>query len=247
MDRGAWWDAVHGVLKSWTRLKQLSARTVEQPSPRPQLPRCRARQPHAARESPTQGAGSQTHRERSVSKKDKRGFPAGSAGEESTCNVGDLGSIPGWGRSPGAGKGHPLQYSGLENTMDCIVHGVAKSRTRLSEKIQLKIKIKKGQQYKPQDFPEKEITNRDQRTPDVMNGSKSSPRGVASRTGHAPHAGFGHRRKEQVHNPDKGKLGPPPPPCGRRATQPTLGSSQCARPLDRSLGWRGPRAWEPEN
>ena len=56
----------------------------------------------------------------------------GSAGEESACNAGDLGSIPGLGRSPGEGKGSPLQYSGLENSMDCIVHGVAKSRTRLS-------------------------------------------------------------------------------------------------------------------
>ena len=48
------------------------------------------------------------------------------------CNVGDLGSIPGLGRSPGEGKGYPLQYSGLENSMDYIVHGVTKSRTQLS-------------------------------------------------------------------------------------------------------------------
>ena len=47
------------------------------------------------------------------------GFPCGSAGKESACNVGDLGSIPGLGRSPGEGKGYPLQYSGLENSMDC--------------------------------------------------------------------------------------------------------------------------------
>ena len=60
------------------------------------------------------------------------GFPCGSVGEESTCNVGDLGSISGLGRSPGEGKGYPLQYSGLENFMDCIVHGVAKSQTQLS-------------------------------------------------------------------------------------------------------------------
>ena len=56
------------------------------------------------------------------------GFSGGSAGKESACNVGDLGLIPGLGRSPGEGKGYPLQYSGLENSMDCIVHGVAKSR-----------------------------------------------------------------------------------------------------------------------
>ena len=60
-------------------------------------------------------------------------FPAGSTGKESTCNEGDLGSIPGLGRSPRDGKGYPLQYSGLENFMDCIVHGVAKSQTQLSD------------------------------------------------------------------------------------------------------------------
>jgi len=57
------------------------------------------------------------------------GFPCGSAGKESVHNAGDLGSIPGLGRSPGEGKGYLLQYSGLENSMDCIVHGVAKSHT----------------------------------------------------------------------------------------------------------------------
>ena len=60
-------------------------------------------------------------------------FPCGSAGEESVCNVGDLGSIPWLGRSPGEWKGYPLQYSGLENSMDCIVHGVTKSRTQLND------------------------------------------------------------------------------------------------------------------
>ena len=49
------------------------------------------------------------------------GFPGGSAGKESACNVGGLGLIPGLGRSPGEGKGYPLPYSGLENSMDCIV------------------------------------------------------------------------------------------------------------------------------
>ena len=61
------------------------------------------------------------------------GFPCGSAGKESACNVGDLGLISKLGRSPGEGKGYPLQYSGLEKSMDCIVHGVAKSQTRLSD------------------------------------------------------------------------------------------------------------------
>ena len=61
------------------------------------------------------------------------GFPDSSVGKESTCSVEDLGSIPGLGRSPGEEKGYPLQYSGLENSKDCIVHGVAKSRTQLSD------------------------------------------------------------------------------------------------------------------
>ena len=61
------------------------------------------------------------------------GFPCGSSGKESTCNAGDLGSIPGLGRSPGEGKGYPLLYSGLENSMDCIVQGIAKSQTGLSD------------------------------------------------------------------------------------------------------------------
>ena len=61
-----------------------------------------------------------------------KGFPCGSAGKEFACNVGDLGSIPGLGRSPGEGNGYPFQYSSLENSMDCIVCGVAKNWTQLS-------------------------------------------------------------------------------------------------------------------
>ena len=61
-------------------------------------------------------------------------FPCGSAGKESACNAGDLGSIPGLGRCPGEGNGNPLQYSCMENSMDrgvcwATVHGVAKSQT----------------------------------------------------------------------------------------------------------------------
>ena len=64
-------------------------------------------------------------------------FPGGSDSEESACNAGDLGSVPGLGKSPGVGKGNPLQYSCLENSMDrgdwqAIVHGVANSQTQLS-------------------------------------------------------------------------------------------------------------------
>ena len=60
------------------------------------------------------------------------GFHGDSDGKESTCNLGDLGSIPGLGRSPGEKKGYSLQYSGLENSMDYIAHRVAKSQTWLS-------------------------------------------------------------------------------------------------------------------
>ena len=55
--------------------------------------------------------------------------PCDSAGKESACNAGELGSIPGLGRCPAGGKGYPLQYSGLENSVDCTVHGVAESDT----------------------------------------------------------------------------------------------------------------------
>ena len=58
-----------------------------------------------------------------------RGLPCGSAGKESPCNVGDLGLIPGLGRSPGEGIGYPLQYCDQENSLECLVHGVAKSQT----------------------------------------------------------------------------------------------------------------------
>ena len=64
-------------------------------------------------------------------------FPVDLVGKESSCNAGDLGSVPGSGRGPGVGNGNPLQYSCLENSMDrgawwTTVHGVAKSWTRLS-------------------------------------------------------------------------------------------------------------------
>ena len=60
-------------------------------------------------------------------------FPGGSAGKESACNAGNLGLVPGLGRSPGEGNGYSLQYSGLENSMDNVVHGVTKSWTWLSD------------------------------------------------------------------------------------------------------------------
>ena len=62
-----------------------------------------------------------------------KSFPQFVVSKESTCNAGDLGSIPGLGRSPGEGSGYPLQYSGLENSIDSIVHGVTQRRTRQSD------------------------------------------------------------------------------------------------------------------
>ena len=61
------------------------------------------------------------------------GFLGGSNCKGSACNAGDLGLIPGLGRCPGEGKGYPLQYSGLENSMDSIDYGLSKSRTQLSD------------------------------------------------------------------------------------------------------------------
>ena len=64
---------------------------------------------------------------------ERKGFPGGSTGKDSACNVGDLGSIPRLGRSPRERNGYPLQYSGLENSMDYTVHGVTKSWTQLRD------------------------------------------------------------------------------------------------------------------
>ena len=61
------------------------------------------------------------------------GLSCGLTCKESFCDMGDLGSIPGLGRSPGEGNSYPLQYCGLENSMDCIAHRVAKSQTQLSD------------------------------------------------------------------------------------------------------------------
>ena len=74
-----------------------------------------------------------SHRGFTASSDHQVGFPCGSAGKESFCDAGDLGSIPGLGRPPGEGNCYPLQCSGLENSMDCTVHGVTKSRTQLRD------------------------------------------------------------------------------------------------------------------
>ena len=68
------------------------------------------------------------------------GFPNSSVGKESACNVGDLGSIPGLGRSPEEGKGYPLQYSGLENSMDYTVAKSCKESDR-TERLSLSLSL----------------------------------------------------------------------------------------------------------
>ena len=65
------------------------------------------------------------------------GFPCGSAGKESACYAGDLSLISELGKSPGEGKGYPLQYSGLENSKDCIVHGVGRRESDTTEQLSL--------------------------------------------------------------------------------------------------------------
>ena len=87
---------------------------------------------------------------------EKMGFPGGSAGKESACNAGDLGSIPGFGRSPGEGNSYPLQNSGLENSMNYIVCGITKSWTWLSNlKLLLKgsYSLRPHRLYSPWDSP----------------------------------------------------------------------------------------------
>ena len=171
MDRGAWWATVHGVAKSWTRLKRLCLGLLYhnlfkteyyQGLPGGSV----AKNPPAnvgdmssisgpgrshmlwrlslctiATEPVFESRGVATTepaRLRACAPQQEKlpqweGFPCGSAGKESGCNAGDLGSIPELGRSPGEGKDYSLQYSSLEKSTDCIVHGVAKSRTWLSD------------------------------------------------------------------------------------------------------------------
>ena len=65
------------------------------------------------------------------------GFLGSSAGKESACNLGDLGSIPGLGRSPGEGNCYPLQYSGLENSMDCMYSPWSHKESNMTEQLSL--------------------------------------------------------------------------------------------------------------
>ena len=117
-----WPGEFHGVYRPWA-CKELD--TTERPLlthfTRASLITQLVKNPPAIQETLIQFLGWEDHWRR-----DKLltpvflGFPCGSAGEESTSNAGDLGSIPRLGRSPGEGKGYPLQYSGLENSMDCM-------------------------------------------------------------------------------------------------------------------------------
>ena len=123
MDRGAQWATVHGVAKSQTCLKGLSKHACI-------FGRVGTRCHQGQRGLADRHVGCAQAPE--LQHQDKNwfillynqlpvgisGFLCGSAGKESACNAGDLGLIPGLGRSPGEGKGYPLQYSGLENSMD---------------------------------------------------------------------------------------------------------------------------------
>ena len=82
-----------------------------------------------------------------LSYQEELSFACGSAGKESARSAEDLGLIPRLGRSPGERKGYPLQYSGLENSMGCIVHGVPKSRIRLSDFL---FSLSRGRIVKPE-------------------------------------------------------------------------------------------------
>ena len=104
MDRRAWWATVHGTAKNWTQLSDCHITSLL----------------------------TIVQNNKDAFRKYDTSFPDNSADKEPTCNAGDPSSIPGLGRSPGEGNGYPLQYSGLENAMDYTVHGVTKSRTRLS-------------------------------------------------------------------------------------------------------------------
>ena len=143
MDRGAWWAAVHGVAKSCSRLSDFTLTfhfhaLEKEMATHPSVLAWRI--PGTVEPGGLPSTGS--HRVRhdwsdlaaAAAAYTYMGFPCGSAGKKTSAyNAGDLSSIPGLVRSPGKGKGYPLQYSGLENSMDSIVHEVAKSLTWLSD------------------------------------------------------------------------------------------------------------------
>jgi len=109
LDRKKGW-----VLKNWCFWTVVLEKTLESPLD------CKEIKPVNSKENQSWIFIGRTYAE-------AEGFPDGLAGKEPSCNAGDPSLIPGLGRSPGEGKGNPLHYSGLENSMDCIVHGVRKS------------------------------------------------------------------------------------------------------------------------
>ena len=139
MDRGAWCATVHGVTKSQTRLSDFTFMFhfhVWEKEMAIHSSVLAWRIPWTGEPGglPSMGSHRVGHDWSDLAAVVHCGLALWlSAGKESACNVRDLGLIPGLERSPGEGKGYLLQYSGLENSMDCIVHGVAKSRRWLSD------------------------------------------------------------------------------------------------------------------
>ena len=133
MDRGAWWATVHGVAKSRTRLSDFTFTSLSPPQ------RSSSKHSHAGHRVSTDEFERDTTQSVFSGNKGPSSLQTGGLEDKaSACNAGDLGSIPGLGRSPGEGNGNLLQYSCLENPMDAgawgaTVHGVTKSRTRLSD------------------------------------------------------------------------------------------------------------------
>ena len=111
-DRGAWWPAIYGVAQSRTRLKRLSSSSSSRASLIAQLVK---NLPANRRPWFDSWVKKIRWRRDRLPTSVFLGFPCGSASKASSCNVEDLGSIPGLGRSPGEGKVYPLQYSGLES------------------------------------------------------------------------------------------------------------------------------------
>ena len=133
MDGGAWYAAVHGVAKSRTRLSNFTFTfhfhaLEKEMAPHSSILAWRIPGTGEPGGLPSMGSHRVGHDWSDVAAAAK----IDSAGKESACNAWDLGSNPGLGRWPGEGKGLPLQYSGLENSMDYIVHGIANSQTRLN-------------------------------------------------------------------------------------------------------------------